>query len=170
MEPELDTTFGGKMSENRESGERRRYPRVTGVVHFRRPRTMSTECLVDDISAGGMRVNWNDPVHTDEVLELEVFLGDGDSVVCPGRVAWVQELPLASPARYEAGIEFLQIPGQAIDRLRAVLEENSPSHIPSVGGLRKFDSGPQVRVPLSTPGDLLRSVGLSRIANLFRIS
>jgi|GEM_PF-1168247 len=152
------------------AGERRRYPRVKSIVYFRRPLTMSHEVLADDLSLGGMRVTWNEPVHTDELLELEVLTGDGDSVVCSGRVAWVQELPLASPSRYEAGIEFLGLPRESVHRLEGVLEEDSPSHTPMVQGLTKFDQGPRVRAPRATPGDLLRSVGLSRIADLFRIS
>ena len=158
------------MSEEKASQERRRFPRVNGVVHFRRPRTMAPESLVGDISVGGMRVHWNDPVHTDEVLELEIFLAEGNSVICPGRVVWVRQLPLASPTHYEAGIEFLQLSDPAIERIRGVLEEDSPTCSPTPRGLRKFGHGPQVKVPHSTPGDLLRSVGLSRLANLFRSS
>ena len=119
---------------------------------------------------GGMRVNWNELVHTDELIELEVFLGEGNSIVCMGRVAWVNELPLASPARYEAGIEFMGLTDEAIGRLETVLERSSPAHTPVLSDLDHFEVGARVRAPAATAGDKLRSVGLSRIANLFRMS
>ena len=61
-------------------------------------------CLAADISAGGIRINFNDFVPLNAELVFQVFLNAVKSIRCVGRVVWVQKFPFSD--RYQVGVQF----------------------------------------------------------------
>lgn len=68
---------------------------------------------------GGMRVYSDDPHPLGDKLEIDLFSADGDDfVTCLTEVVWLREIPGGTPARYDVGLRFLEIPAAA----RAMIE------------------------------------------------
>ena len=63
----------------------------------------------------------DEPPGQGDSLHAEIFLLDGTSVTCRVVVAWVDELPVGAPGRYDVGLAFTAIrPGDG-KRLGPVL-------------------------------------------------
>ncbi len=104
--------------------DRRKYPRVNAPV-FCRPvgKPLFGRRRAADVSLGGMRLFADEAPAAGDRLELELFLPDETELTCVVEVVWVDELPEGSPARYDVGVKFVQIPGDARQRLSTVLRE-----------------------------------------------
>jgi PilZ domain len=90
--------------------DRRRFPRLDLPLFYRPARLLGPRRPARDVSRGGIRVNTDDPLAIGTRLEIELLLPEGDSLAVDVRVAWIQELSgEAREARYEAGLEFLQM-------------------------------------------------------------
>ena len=90
--------------------ERRPYPRLQAAVYFTRAgfpwrfwKRPTGETL------GGVRVFSDEPPGQGDSLHAEIFLLDGTSVTCRVVVAWVDELPVGAPGRYDVGLAFTAI-------------------------------------------------------------
>ena len=87
--------------------ERRSFKRIklSEPVHFQLKDSHEYGgCLTADISAGGVRINFNDfvPVNTEFVLQLQ--LASQKMIDCVGRVVWVEQMPYSD--RYQVGLKF----------------------------------------------------------------
>lgn len=109
--------------------ERRRYKRLHAPV-FCRPlgRSMAgsqetPKLDVQDISLGGVRVYTDDRHALGDRLELELWLPDGDGITLDTIVVWVETLDNADPARFEVGLEFVDVARKDLERLETVLKE-----------------------------------------------
>lgn len=95
------------MEETPQAAERRNFKRI----RFDRPVRFQFKdpscfggCLSQDISAGGVRVNFNDFVPLWTELTLRIQLAGERIVECKGCVVWVAKLPFMD--RYQIGLEF----------------------------------------------------------------
>jgi len=79
-----------------------------------------------NISLGGIRVYSDEEIKVGKRLELELFLPDGTLMVCTARVVWQKTLPEGAVAKYDIGLEFLEIPPDVANRLAKVLEFQAP--------------------------------------------
>jgi len=86
--------------------DRRRFPRLNVPVFYRPARLFGPRKPAQDVSRGGIRVYTDEPLELGTRLEIELFVGEDESLTVDVRVAWVRELH-ETGARYEAGLEFL---------------------------------------------------------------
>ncbi|MFQ6038850.1 MAG: PilZ domain-containing protein, partial [Candidatus Aminicenantales bacterium] len=75
-----------------------------------------------NISIGGVRIYSDERLEEGQDLELELFFPNGFSGKGVARVIWIKELPPDSGALYDVGLEFLQLPDEAIKELVAALK------------------------------------------------
>ncbi len=88
--------------------DRRRYRRLNAPAYWRAS-GLSTAWKPVDVSLGGMRVYSDDAFELGARFELELFLRGEESIQCDVRVVWVDALPEGAPARFDIGIEFLEL-------------------------------------------------------------
>ena len=100
--------------------DRRRFPRLNAPVYWRSPGLRGPRRPAVDVSMGGLRMYSDDAVKVGERLELELFLND-ESIKFLARVVWLDELPDASPAKFDVGLEFLDVPVAVRGKLAAAL-------------------------------------------------
>ncbi|MCC7035509.1 MAG: PilZ domain-containing protein [Acidobacteria bacterium] len=106
------------------ASERRRYSRLSLPMFYRPARLLAPRRAARDVSRGGIRAHTDDALVVGARLEIELFLPGRESLTVDVRVAWIRELP-GGDARYEAGLEFLEMDaGQAarLDRCLARYE------------------------------------------------
>jgi PilZ domain len=106
--------------------DRREFPRLKAPV-LCRPAGLLVRLLhpreTIDISLGGVRIFSDDPVKVGALLSLDLFLPDQSTVVCKGKVVWVEELPPGAPALYDVGLRFTELTDTDKGRLSQVLEK-----------------------------------------------
>jgi c-di-GMP-binding flagellar brake protein YcgR len=103
--------------------DRRRFVRVSLPMFYRPARLRSPRHAARDVSRGGLRVLTDDPLAVGTTLEIELFLPDDTSVTVEVRVVWLQELS-TDAARFEAGLEFLQMEPEVATRLDRCLDQH----------------------------------------------
>jgi hypothetical protein len=102
--------------------DRRAFPRLQAPIYSRPARMkIGDKKQVLDVSLGGARIYSDDPHEKGTRLDLALFFKDGSSMECEARVVWVVDLPKGSPARYEVGLSFIDLPESALARLKTVL-------------------------------------------------
>jgi c-di-GMP-binding flagellar brake protein YcgR len=74
-----------------------------------------------DVSAGGARVYTDDRLQTGQKLELDLLVDEGRTLSILARVVWVDELPALGPAKFDVGLEFLEVPEEMRSKLSEVL-------------------------------------------------
>lgn len=112
------------MSQGPQDDERRQFPRVAAPMYCRpaHRRLLWRRKKVVDVGVGGMRVYSDDPYEKGHRLEIDLLDADGDEfVTCLTEVVWIRELPPNSPARYDVGLRFLEIPAAARARIEALV-------------------------------------------------
>lgn len=110
--------------------ERREFTRVRAPMYCRPARRrLPRRSEVVDVSLSGIRVYSDDEYPTGSRMELDLFLSEEDSfVTCLTEVVWIRALPSGSPARYDMGLRFLDVPARAtahIERLLANAAANA---------------------------------------------
>ena len=103
--------------------ERRRFPRVMAPIFYRTPRIFSPKRRITNISSGGVRIYSDEQLKPGKRLEIEFFLPNGISIVAIARVVWIEELPAGAEARYDVGLEFLDLPPETIKELGGILKD-----------------------------------------------
>lgn len=76
-----------------------------------------------DVSLGGMRIFSDDLLKVGQRLEVELLVAQGDALKFTTRVVWIETLPPGGHARYDVGLEFLQIDDGVREHLRGLLHE-----------------------------------------------
>jgi hypothetical protein len=76
------------------------------------------------MSLGGARVYSDDRLKLGRRLRLELMAGPDSTVQVLARVVWVDELEAGSPARYDVGLEFLDVPEEMTSRLAGILQKD----------------------------------------------
>jgi len=92
--------------------ERRGYPRSTAPVYYRYPRTSFPRHEVNSISLGGLRIYSDELLKEGTQIEIEFFLPMGYSAI---------GLPPGSQAFYDVGLEFIDLPLEAINKIKSIL-------------------------------------------------
>jgi len=105
--------------------KKRRFPRVKTPVYYRPASISGTSRQTSNISLGGVRIHSNKPLKEGQALEVELFLPSGQSIVALAKVVWVKTLPPGSDTLYDVGLEFINLPADAVHKLKAVLEDIS---------------------------------------------
>jgi hypothetical protein len=77
-----------------------------------------------NVSMGGARVFSDDRMKIGSKLNLELMPDPETSVQVLARVAWIDELGDGAPARYDVGLEFLDVPEEMVSRLAAILQRD----------------------------------------------
>ena len=77
-----------------------------------------------NVSMGGARVFSDDRMKVGSKLNLELLPDPDTSVQVLARVAWIDELENGAPARYDVGLEFLDVPEEMVSRLAAILQRD----------------------------------------------
>jgi hypothetical protein len=77
-----------------------------------------------NVSMGGARVFSDDPMKVGSKLNLELMPEPETSVLVLARVAWIDELGEGAPARFDVGLEFLDVPEEMVSRLAAILQRD----------------------------------------------
>ena len=114
------------MVESNTEENRRKYPRLNAPILYRAAPFFSRREPVMDISFAGIRVYSDEELNIGKRLELELFLPDNTSLVCTARAVWQKPLPEGADAKYEIGLEFLEISPDDLQRLAKVLEFQAP--------------------------------------------
>ncbi len=78
---------------------------------------------VQDISLGGLCVYTDDVHKVGEHLELELFLTSGESVTLDTRICWIDKLGPADPAKFEIGLQYVDIAAEDLARIETVLKD-----------------------------------------------
>ena len=77
-----------------------------------------------NVSMGGARVFSDDQMKVGSKLALELMPEPETSVQVLARVAWIDELGEGAPARFDVGLEFLDVPEEMVSRLAAILQRD----------------------------------------------
>lgn len=104
--------------------DQRRFPRIKAPIYYKSPRFRHLRQRVVDASLGGVRIYSDSALVIDQRLDLELFLPDSTTLRCSARVAWIAALPPGSPARYDVGLQLVQLPPEGEERMARVLEES----------------------------------------------
>jgi hypothetical protein len=77
-----------------------------------------------NVSMGGARVFSDERMKLGSKLNLELMPEPDLSVLVLARVAWIDELQEGAPARFDVGLEFLDVPEEMVSRLAAILQRD----------------------------------------------
>jgi hypothetical protein len=77
-----------------------------------------------NMSLGGARVYSDDKLKLGKRLHLELYAAPGSTIQVLARVVWIDELEAGSPARYDVGFEFLDVPEEMMSRLAAIMQKD----------------------------------------------
>jgi hypothetical protein len=77
-----------------------------------------------NMSLGGARVYSDDRMKLGTSLQLELLAGPDSTVQVLARVVWIDKLEQGRPARYDVGLEFLDVPEEMTSRLGAILQKD----------------------------------------------
>ena len=102
--------------------ERRRFPRVNAPVLFRSAKLDEEAYPTYNLGLGGVRIYSNRYLKKGKKLQVELCLPGENSVVATVRVVWVKVLPPGSDAAFDVGLEFMDLPSDAVEKLKDVLE------------------------------------------------
>jgi Tfp pilus assembly protein PilZ len=107
--------------------ERRRFKRVHAPVLCRPLGAAMVDeegkRKVQDISLGGVCVYTDDTHKVGEHLELELFLPTGETVTLDTRIVWIDALGPKEPAKFEIGLQYVDIAAGDLARIEAVLKD-----------------------------------------------
>lgn len=104
---------------------RRQYLRINTPVYCRPARFTSSRSPLRNIGLGGIRVYTDRSFKIGERLELELFLPDYTSLTVNVKVVWLNPLPEESIAKYDASLQFLEVPSNILRRLDGVLMQHA---------------------------------------------
>jgi hypothetical protein len=76
-----------------------------------------------NMSLGGARVYSDDRMKLGKKVHLELLAGDS-TVQVLARIVWIDELGADAPARYDVGLEFLDVPEEMSSRLAGILQKD----------------------------------------------
>jgi len=113
------------MEEEDSYKDRRRFPRISSPVYYRVAKLHSLRQRVSNISLGGVRIYSDQRLDIGEEVELELHFPNGFAGKGTARVVWINELPPESGSSYEVGLEFLDLPEEAIKELMEALKDKS---------------------------------------------
>ena len=112
------------MTEYDPNQNRRKYPRFNAPICYRSASFFSTRKPLINIGLDGIRIYSNNKFKIGKRLEIELLLPDDDILTCTAKVVWQNALPEDATAKYEIGLQFLDVPEHGLQRLAEVLEQH----------------------------------------------
>jgi hypothetical protein len=103
--------------------DKRRYPRIKAPIYYKSPRFRHLRQRVVNASLGGVRIYSDTPLSIEQRLDLELFLPDSTTLRCRARVAWIASMPEGAPAKFDVGLELVEIPAGGETRIARVLDD-----------------------------------------------
>ena len=91
---------------------------------WRSPGVVANLSRTVNMSQTGARVYSDDRLKKGTKLNLELLAGPDNVVQVLARVVWVDELPKGSPAKFDVGLEFLDVPEEMASRLALILQKD----------------------------------------------
>lgn len=91
---------------------------------WRSPGVVAKFSRTVNMSLGGARVFSDDRLKLGTKLNIELLPDPESTVQVLARVVWIDELAAGAPARYDVGLEFLDVPEEMISRLTAILQRD----------------------------------------------
>jgi hypothetical protein len=85
---------------------------------------MAANLRTVNMSVGGARVYSDERVKVGKKVHLELLAGPDSTVQVLARIVWIDELGEGAPARYDVGLEFLDVPEEMTSRLAAILQKD----------------------------------------------
>ena len=73
----------------------------------------------------GVRIYSDKQLREDDLLEIELLLPNGQRIIAAARVVWINKLPPDEGARFDVGLEFINLPANATQELKYVLDYES---------------------------------------------
>lgn len=81
------------------------------------------DCVVSDLSLGGMRIGTEQELLVETVFSIDLLLPDNDSqIICKGRVAYCHVVPEKAQTRCSVGVEFVDMDARDQLRLKTFIE------------------------------------------------
>ena len=105
--------------------ERRRFPRLSVPILYRTSKKKGLARPIYNFSFGGVRIYTNRYLKEGKQLEIELCLPNEESIVATVQVVWIKALPVGHDAIFDVALEFLELPPDAVDKLKEVLESDS---------------------------------------------
>lgn len=102
--------------------ERRRYPRLNVPVLVRSAKKEEEASPTYNMGLGGVRIYSNRYLKKGKKLQIELCFPERNSVVADVRVVWIKVLPPDSEAAFDVGLEFIDLPSDAIEKIGDVLK------------------------------------------------
>ena len=102
---------------------RRKYPRFKAPICYRSASFFAPRKPLINIGLGGIRIYSNDKLKIGKRLEIELLLPEDDILEFTAKVVWQQELSSDENARYDVGLQFLDVPAEKLDHLSHILED-----------------------------------------------
>jgi hypothetical protein len=109
--------------EDKKERERRHFPRISSPVYYRFAKSQALRQRVSNISVGGVRIYSDHRLDVGEQVDLELYFPSGFSGKGTARVVWIKEMPPASGANYDMGLEFVHLPQEAIKEILKALKD-----------------------------------------------
>lgn len=110
------------MAEADTGQNRRKYPRFKAPLCYRRVNYFLRKPLVN-VSLSGMRIYSEDILKIGKHLELELILPDDTILTCVVKVVWQNPLPEGAEAKYDVGLQFINVPEDKLQLLSQMLEK-----------------------------------------------
>ena len=104
---------------------RRRFLRVKAPVLYRVIKVLGPQRPIHNISPVGVRIYSDKQLREDDLLEMELLLPNGQRIIATARVVWINKLPPDEDARFDVGLEFVNLPANATQELKYVLDYES---------------------------------------------
>jgi hypothetical protein len=98
---------------------------VKAPVLYRTIKILGSRRLIYDISPVGVRIYSDEQLREDDQLEIELFLPNGQTIIATARVAWINKLHPDEDVRFDVGLEFINLPANAAQELKYVLDYES---------------------------------------------
>jgi Tfp pilus assembly protein PilZ len=112
------------MTEQEMQQNRRKYPRFEAPIGYRSASLFSARTPPVNIGLGGMRIYSNEKFKIGKRLEIELLLPPDDELLTlTAKVVWQTPLPEGSSAKYDVGLQFLDVPQEQQQHLENVLTQ-----------------------------------------------
>lgn len=103
----------------------RRFPRKKVLLYYRPVSFSGEKCRISNLSLGGVKIYSDKLLKKGKRIEIEIFLPNERSIVTSTYVVWIETLIPDPNALYALGLEFIDLPLDALNELKIVLEKTA---------------------------------------------
>ena len=114
------------MSQNNTIKDQRKFSRKPSSLSCQIGSYFSPQSTLD-ISRGGSRIYSSQPLQVGEELKLTFFVPGNQKLISTVKVAWVKNAGKQAPAKYEVGLQFVEISEKNLNSLLGLTENFIPN-------------------------------------------